>query len=606
MSGGVNTRKRILILVLLGTGIVFLYFFFTWYWPSHRLIYRLPEVRLIYHINEDGTVDVEERITYLMKRPYRGVYYEYSIVGRPTLSDVQVHLENKPLLRVEWLRRSSKSISFRAWVNETPTAPSNGGDILVLVVKYKLYNALDRAIDTVQFFNRAIWRGGWELPVNEMIVEVRPASPVNFVGIYPSGLRYKAENQGSSLLLSITGIPSKTQVGMRLLLSPDAFSSVALNNMAYLNESFSSLISRSNLYLEKARRVFVVHLVLVLLVPLALLIVYLTFGREPKTGLDIIYERELPSDDPPELVNAVVKRYCSKPDGDGLISAILKLVQKKALEFVVEKSKVIGLKILDPSKFETPEDRLILKLFFDGREKSGAVTYWESLKADFDDKERAKGFVSSYSAWKTLVGSKAKGLKYMVTTGAILATVTGVLGLFISIYLAFAWISGNLSEFSVAAARMAYVVTPFLAVLGLAPVILPRDIFARWSKRGREYYLRWKAFERFLRDFSLLSTYPPDSIKVWENYLVYGTALGLADTVSRSMKELVPREEMESMSLPPVVVYDRGWYHGPRGLFVHAYSKAYEGSGKGSDEFGGSSFGGGGGGFGGTGGGGAF
>gem|GEM_PF-637277 len=601
-----TTRKRILLLSLVGLGIVFIYFFATWYWPLHRLIYKLPEVRLIYHINRDGTVDVEERITYLMQRPYRGVYYEYGIIGHPTISDVQVQLEGKPVLRTEWLKRNSKEISFRVWVHEVPTSPSSNGDRLTLVVNYRLIGALERAKDTVQFFNQAIWRRGWESPVEKMVVEVNSPASLEFIAVYPSGLKHQIQNLGASAIVDISRIPPETQVGMRVLISPNVFSEEVLSGMSYLGESFESLIARSDYYLEKAQRSFVNHLLLMLSVPLALLLIYLLFGREPRTDVETIYERELPTNDPPELVNAIVKRYCSKPDGDGLISAILKLVRRKALDFIVENSKVDGLKLLDPSKFETPEEKLILEMFFDNRKKAGAGIYWDALKADLNDRERAKGLISSYSAWKSLMASKAKKLHYMIAVGANLAILVGVVGLLISVYLAFVGVSGSLSELSIATVRLSYVSAPFMAVLGLAPILLPRDVFARWSKKGRTYYLRWKAFEKFLQDFSLLSTYPPDSIKIWEDYLVYGTALGLAETVSKSMKELVPREELKRMTLPPVVVYDRGWYHGPRGVFIHAYSKAYEGSGKGSSEFGGSSFGGGGGGFGGGGGGGAF
>jgi len=602
----VTTRKKILLLSLVGFGIVFIYFFATWYWPSHRSVYRLPEVRLIYHINRDGTIDVEERITYLMQRPYRGVHYEYSIVGHPVISDVQVQLEGKPALRTEWMKRNSKEVGFRVWVHETPTRPSSSGDRLTLVVSYKLIGALERARDTVQFFNQAIWRKGWESPVEKMVVEISAPASLEFVAVYPSGLKHQIQNLGTSAIVDISQIPAKTQVGMRLLISPDAFSKKVLSGMFYLDESFESLIARSDYYLKRAQRSFVNHLLLILSVPLALLLIYLMLGRESKTDVEIIYERELPTNDPPELVNAIVKRYCSEPDGDGLISAILRLVRRKALTFVVQDSKVDGLRLLDPSKFETPEEKLILEIFFDDRRKEGAEISWGGLKSDLNDRKRAKDLISSYSAWKSLVASKAKKLYYMISVGANLAILVGVVGLLISVYLAFIGLSGSLSELSIATARLSYISAPFMAVLGLAPMLLPRDVFARWSKKGRVYYLRWKAFERFLRDFSLLSTYPPDSIKIWEDYLVYGTALGLAEVVSKSMKELVPREELERMTLPPLIVYDRGWYHGPRGVFIHAYSKAYEGSGEGSGGFGGSSFGGGGGGFGGSGGGGAF
>ncbi|MCD6545998.1 MAG: DUF2207 domain-containing protein, partial [Thermotogae bacterium] len=90
-------------------------------------------------------------------------------------------------------------------------------------------------------------------------------------------------------------------------------------------------------------------------------------------------------------------------------------------------------------------------------------------------------------------------------------------------------------------------------ISGSIILVLPRDVFGKWSKIGREYYLKWKNFEKFLTDFSLLSEHPPESLIIWEDYLVYATALGIADKVEKNLQKLIPKEIWEEESGHPFI-----------------------------------------------------
>lgn len=80
----------------------------------------------------------------------------------------------------------------------------------------------------------------------------------------------------------------------------------------------------------------------------------------------------------------------------------------------------------------------------------------------------------------------------------------------------------------------------------------------------RERIGRWASFRRFLRDFSSLPEAPALAVVIWERYLVYATALGVADEVEKQVRGLVPPEEL---SAP--------WRGGPAGVagldFVHGF-----------------------------------
>jgi uncharacterized membrane protein YgcG len=87
----------------------------------------------------------------------------------------------------------------------------------------------------------------------------------------------------------------------------------------------------------------------------------------------------------------------------------------------------------------------------------------------------------------------------------------------------------------------AYWLVP-LAVLGwIASAIAIRS---RLKPELRERMARWRAFRRFLKKFSSLPDAPAMAVIIWERYLVYATALGVAKTVEKQVKALVPPEEL--------------------------------------------------------------
>ena len=99
----------------------------------------------------------------------------------------------------------------------------------------------------------------------------------------------------------------------------------------------------------------------------------------------------------------------------------------------------------------------------------------------------------------------------------------------------------------------------FLGIVSIAISFIPEDIFGQWTPEGRIYYLKWTNFKKFLKDNSLIKEHPPESIVIWNKYLVYGTALGVAEEVYESMKLYKPN------------VYEDDYYYSDLYRF-HSYS----------------------------------
>jgi len=122
----------------------------------------------------------------------------------------------------------------------------------------------------------------------------------------------------------------------------------------------------------------------------------------------------------------------------------------------------------------------------------------------------------------------------------------------------------------------------------LACSLTPSQLFGRWRDDYYREKLMWDSFRRMLSDLAMIEKYRPADLSMWQEWLVYGTALGVGKKVAEAMKKL---------GVPPVpgvgVVYV-----GPATI-GHAY--AYVSRAASSGGGGGGGFGGVGGGFGGGG-----
>ena len=62
------------------------------------------------------------------------------------------------------------------------------------------------------------------------------------------------------------------------------------------------------------------------------------------------------------------------------------------------------------------------------------------------------------------------------------------------------------------------------------------------TKAGRDEAERWDAFRRYLTDFPRLQEAPPATLELWERFLVYGIAFGIAERVLQGAQLHMPEE----------------------------------------------------------------
>lgn len=142
----------------------------------------------------------------------------------------------------------------------------------------------------------------------------------------------------------------------------------------------------------------------------------------------------------------------------------------------------------------------------------------------------------------------------------------GLMGLIIITTLLFRIFSGHLSP-----VELVFLSSIVLGASSLISILLPEKIAGQWTNYGRKYYAQWHSFRKYIEDYSLIKEYSPDSVKVWDKYLVYATALGVADKVKKSMEMSIPNDRLLGSDL-----YSFQYYNSPTSILKNAINTALE------------------------------
>jgi uncharacterized membrane protein len=94
--------------------------------------------------------------------------------------------------------------------------------------------------------------------------------------------------------------------------------------------------------------------------------------------------------------------------------------------------------------------------------------------------------------------------------------------------------------------RTGIIVLTVSASILTAVLAARRSIWVRRTLEGALVNERWLAFKRYLEDFSRLEEAPSMSLALWEDYLVYGIALGVAEDVLEAARLGAPGEVDQS------------------------------------------------------------
>ena len=500
--------------------------------------YTIDQALIELTIGNDGLLHVDERYDYSFDGKCNGVYRDIPLKPGENISNIEVSAVGAYPVLKESYKDGYKHLKIYLYSDESHTTGIKDCDVSVYI-SYDMENVV-RLFNDVGALQYKLWGEEWAVGVGSVDILVNlPGSNGNEYYLNPQEFNVSSELKGDTITAQTSRIPSGDFYEILVLMPLSDFEDATYakhvdeNGREMIMKNLNDSVNERDFW----NTAYLILGLLSLLSPIIAIFTYLKYGREPKVDYDGIYERELPSDDAPEVVNAIyAKGDIGKPNMDGFEATILNLIDKKALKTSKvhdERSETNDLYLEfneDTSNLKSNEKQVydILHNF-----ATGNTLNLSTLNSSLSSESDAKWFMEKYHNWQINVKEsvKSKVEEEFNSTGTTIISILGISGIIIGIIIALLGFMTQLHNriYSLAGGI-------FLIIFSVLILLMDDDKFGQWTPKGREVYLKWKNFKKFLKDNSLINEHPPESIVVWRKYLIYGAALGVADKVYEAMK----------------------------------------------------------------------
>ena len=285
-------------------------------------------------------------------------------------------------------------------------------------------------------------------------------------------------------------------------------------------------------FIARVANIFLFLIDIFYIITLFFLTIYLFFklDKEYKADFDQEYYRDFLDHYQPEELNYLMNHMI---DNNAFSASFLNLIYKHKIEIIpTADEKDTAFKIVSREGLTTPESMLV-NLLFDKVGDGDAFTL-KLLKKYTKSSSKAQTFASKFASWKRVVLSEAKKKNIYEKYSGIrtLCILLAIFGLMINF---FAFIL-----------EMQLILTVVCGIFGVIFIIYASS-FTRRTREANEDYAKAKASKRFLNDFGSFKGKDIPEVKLWDKYLVYATAFGIANKVEKNMTKLLKDQEISSL-----------------------------------------------------------
>ena len=539
--------------LLAGTGVSF---------AANDNSYTIPLINEDLYVQSDGTLHVKEVIHYSFIGTFHGIYRDIPLTGSQHISDVKVTSTGAYSNYTIINDGTNERIQVFLYSNPEKTIPINNKNVDV-TIQYNFLNGINIYNDIGELQYKLVGQS-WAVAVGKVIanIHVNSSQGVRY-WLNPPYYATNSTWNNNMLQVTSTSIPSGQYFEVRMIIPKNQFVANPVNANIINQNALNSIINMQNDYQNSLNFKTTLYHILSVLMLLALFIpfiIYLRYGREPKIDYRAEYERDIPTNDPPAMVNAIcgsgLSKKIGKPDMDGFKATIMDLINRKYLNLEKEHSDKDGYGLREPMFLKINPNQDISALeefeqdvmnFLMQFEENGLISM-DRISADLSNPQTADSFRNTYINWAADIKSKFLDdnelKKFFNRKGDMLLKTFGGISLFVAAVVFIFTITDSLP-----AARIALLISILLGLVAIISIILPEKIAGQWTTYGEEYDAKWHNFKRYIKDFSLIKEYPPESIAIWNKYLVYATALGAADAVKKAMELSVPGEQLETSDI---------------------------------------------------------
>ncbi len=562
--------------------------------------YTIDDAIINLTVEKSGLLHVDEAYLYSFDGEFNGVYRDIPLKSGERVRNVKVTAEGAYPVLQETDDSGEKRLKIYLYADKAHTRKIKDCDVKIHI-SYDMENVVTLFND-VGGLQYKLWGDEWDVGVGHVKAVVSmPGDKNNTYYLNPSEYNKTSSMKGDTLTAETTSIPKGEFYELLLLMPLSDFDSdapyakhVDKNGREMIEKNLEDSIQSRAMWAMS----FIALGLLSLLSPIIAVFVYLRYGRESDVAYEGIYERDLPTDDPPVFINAMMKsRGLGDPDMEGFQATLLDLIDRKVISLDVQAGDFSTNDLI--LKFEREDlkdlkryERNLYNMLYSLSD--GGVLNMSDLDSKLSSESSGKWFLGEldnfYESAKSEYLTEETVSRYFNDSGSDIMMFLAIGGIVMAAIMLFLGLTTNLKAGIYVMAGGA-----FLLVFSIALIFLPDDIFGQWTPEGRVFYLKWKNFKKFLQDNSLIKEHAPDSIVVWKKYLIYGTALGIADEVYESMKMKIPDYADYDDSV--LVYHYYGGYHMMHTAYDTGYSAANPSDSSGFGGLGGGSGGGGGGAF---------
>lgn len=520
--------------------------------------YYIESYQISARVNENGDMLVDETLDYVFDGSFNGIYRTLGTDQNEEYESIQVFVVDSGKL-TEFTKDNSEKENTYQLINEGNQLKIKAFNKSVnqnktFVIKYKVNKAAIKYKDTAELYWRFTGKNAMDVQVNHYKVLIWLPGAVNKDSIKAfahgplSG--NVVINQEGVVSLMVDELRPKNMVEARVL-----FSAEVLNERArFVDElALDKIMAEEALAVEKANkarmiaRIFIgLAFVLALIEILLIAFIYFRYDKEFKSDFQGNYFRELPYEYTPAVM-AVLWNF-GRVTPKEITATLMDLVRKKVLQLKVEdteKQSILGSKTdesytfikLESSTNELKQHEQFLIDWLMNDIGNGAEINLDELKKYTKILKNAESFKQSYDAWVALVKLDADQYKFFdegTVSGIALGIIAGIIGIGFGVFTFI--VHGNIPGF-------------ILLLLTSIALIIYAAMVKRRTKTGVEHFSKWKAFRKYLTDFSMLKDAEIPAIILWEHFLVYAISLGVAKEVIKQLKVVFRDDDFKNSGL---------------------------------------------------------
>ena len=519
--------------------------------PAGSRKYDITGYKINVGILPDGSAEIEEFITYKFDGQFEGVFLDIDFSGSRGLVGHSVEVR-----KFEGFKKFANDFSGSDGTYKY-TVEGNIAKFVVyehsayaektFIYRYTLLDAITKYNDIAEF-NRKMVGMNWEIPLKniKIVVELPKGASRKTVKIFSHGpligeSKFIDDNKSEfSVPVVKPGEFFETRILFPIDLVPLCGNLINKDALNEIMDFEARLAAEANEKREQARKETkrkeflkaagkIYALLVFVLWAILMTRIKKKYGTDPETSFNGKYYRDIPGNYPPAELNYLM---CGTAAGTReILASLLDLVRRRVIQLntaekivrkgLLKKYKKEYIFLKDPSSRDVslkPHEELLIFWFFN-RMGSGGRFCFSDIEIFLKDQKNIKVFMDYFAKWKRQVSEEAAKNRFYAIKDKKAARKYYIAGLCL--------IAGGIIS-----GVYLYHMAALTALAGMIIILFNSRQNAR-TEYGSDQYRKWKAFKRFIKDFSRIKDATIPSVAVWEKYLVYSIPLGIAKEVAK-------------------------------------------------------------------------